>query len=103
MARQLGARARCPAPDFAVVVPPPPPTTTTTTYHCQDARLMSWRERWLWCIGVGAVTSSAISVKWTALATPGEDRAMRFIRLRPASRDVAERRHAYAYVPDLQA
>ena len=32
---------------------------------------MSWRERWLWCLAVGAATSSAASVKWTALATPG--------------------------------
>ena len=32
---------------------------------------MAQRERWAWCIWMGIVTSSAISVKWTALATPG--------------------------------
>ena len=50
---------------------------------------MSWRERWLWCIGVGAVTSSAISVKWTALATPGEGQAMHIVQLRPASQNTS--------------
>ena len=28
-------------------------------------------ERNLWCLAVGVTTSCAISIKWTALATPG--------------------------------
>ena len=33
--------------------------------------MMSDVERNLWCLAVGAATSSALSVKWTTLATPG--------------------------------
>ena len=32
---------------------------------------MTQTERWTWCVWMGIVTSSAISIKWTALATPG--------------------------------
>lgn len=33
--------------------------------------MMGEKERNLWCLVMGIVTSSAISIKWTALATPG--------------------------------
>lgn len=35
------------------------------------SKMMGELERNLWCVGVGIATSSAISIKWTALATPG--------------------------------
>lgn len=38
----------------------------------QDSRLMTLRERVGWVIAVGVTTSSAISIKFTGLATPGE-------------------------------
>ncbi len=36
-----------------------------------DARLVTGEERNLWCVAMGVVVSSAISIKWTGLATPG--------------------------------
>ncbi len=38
--------------------------------HCARRMMGSW-ERNLWCLAVGVTTSCAISIKWTALATPG--------------------------------
>jgi dolichyl-phosphate-mannose-protein mannosyltransferase len=38
--------------------------------HCAQ-RMLGATERNLWCLAVGVVTSSAISIKWTGLATPG--------------------------------
>ena len=35
------------------------------------ALMLGARERNLWCLAVAVATSSAISIKWTALATPG--------------------------------
>ncbi len=32
---------------------------------------LSGKERALWIVGLGVVTSSALSIKWTTLATPG--------------------------------
>jgi dolichyl-phosphate-mannose-protein mannosyltransferase len=36
-----------------------------------DPRLVDARERNLWCLAMGITASSAISIKWTGLATPG--------------------------------
>jgi dolichyl-phosphate-mannose--protein O-mannosyl transferase len=33
--------------------------------------MMGERDRWAWVVAMGVATSSAISIKWTALATPG--------------------------------
>jgi hypothetical protein len=45
--------------------------STSCRVVLQDPRLLSWWARWGWCLAVGVATSSAISIKWTGLATPG--------------------------------